>query len=303
VTVLIPTLDRYRHLRKLLSQLRDQTIKPLEIIVVDQTPVERRDTILGDDFSDLPLTIIYLDHPGQCSSRNSGLKLAKGDHVLFLDDDDEISSTLLEAHLRNLLRFDADVSSGVADEVGAGPLPDEFQVLRISDVFPTNNTLIRRTALQDSGLFDLAYDHGSRADGDLGMRVYLSGALMVLNPEIRVLHHRANKGGLRTHGARVITYASSRRSLLQRHLPSATEIYLSKRYFTEMQVREMLWICAFSTFSIRGGIFRKILKAIISLILLPNTLHQIRKNYRTALRMHEDYPQIPTLTVRGASGA
>jgi hypothetical protein len=37
--------------------------------------------------------------------------------------------------------------------------------------------------------------------------------------------------------------------------------------------------------------------------LLPNTLHQIRKNYRTALRMHEDYPQIPTLTVRGASGA
>ena len=108
------------------------------------------------------------------------------------------------------------------------------------DVFPTNNTLARREALERSGLFDLAYDHGARADGDLGMRVYLSGSVMMLEPAISVLHHHAPRGGLRAHGARVVTYASSRRRITHRHLPEVTEIYRSLRYFSERQVRETI---------------------------------------------------------------
>lgn len=296
VTVLIPTLDRQSYLRTLLSQLRHQTVSPLEIIVVDQTPLERRDTTLAEKFSDLPLKIIYLDQPGQCSSRNAGLHIAKGDYILFLDDDDEVPPTLIEGHLRNLDRFRADVSSGVADEVGAGPLPEAFTYTRVSDVFPTNNTLICRNRLQRSGLFDLAYECGQRADGDLGMRVYLSGALMVLNPEMSVLHHHAASGGLRAHKARVITYASSRSKLMQRDLPSTTEIYLAMRYFTSRQVREDLWLRAFGTFSIRGSIFRKTSKVIIGLLYLPGTLWQIRKRYQQAKCMLEDFPKFPTLT-------
>ena len=80
-------------------------------------------------------------------------------------------------------------------------LPDAFTLRRASDVFPTNNTMLRKSALRLSGLFDLAYEHGPRADGDLGMRLYLSGARMLLDPEIRVLHHHAPSGGLRTHKA------------------------------------------------------------------------------------------------------
>ena len=37
VSVLIPTLERYPYLRTLLDQLRSQTVRPYEIIVVDQT--------------------------------------------------------------------------------------------------------------------------------------------------------------------------------------------------------------------------------------------------------------------------
>jgi glycosyltransferase involved in cell wall biosynthesis len=296
VSVLIPTLDRYPYLRTLLKQLRQQKIKPLEIIVADQTPTGRRDTTLAEEFGDLPLKILYLDRPGQCSSRNAGLQIARGDYVLFLDDDEEVPPTLIEAHLQNLHRFGAEVSSGVADEVGAGPLPEAFTYTRASDVFPTNNILTRRPVFQRSGLFDLAYEHGQRADADLGMRVYLSGALMVLNPDISVLHHHAPQGGLRVHKARVITYASSRRRVTHRHLPSVTEIYLAMRYFTPRQVREMLWLRAFGTFSIRGGPFKKMLKVIISLLYLPDTLWQIRRRYRQASRMFQNSPQIPTLT-------
>ena len=300
VSVLIPTLDRQLFLRKVLDQLRTQTIPPYEVIVVDQTPIGRRDLNLEEDFRDLPLKMIYLDRPGQCSSRNIGLQKSSGDYILFLDDDDEIPPTLVESHLESLDRFRADVSSGIAHEVGAGPLPPNFAYVRASDVFPTNNSMICRSVLYGSGLFDLAYERGQRADGDLGMRIYTSGALMMLNPDVSVLHHHAPSGGLRTHRARVVTYASSRNYLTHRQLPSVTEIYLARRYFTSKQVREMFWLGILGTFSIRGGIFKRILKCIVSTLLLPDTLIRIRKRRIEAEHMLKKFPQIPELTQQNA---
>ena len=295
VSVLIPTLSRQQYLRKLLDQLRHQTIKPHEIVVVDQTPVEDRDTRLASDFADLPLKIIHLDQPGQCSSRNAGLKETSGDYILFLDDDDEIPADLIEAHLRSLNTFGADVSCGVAREDGAGPLPEEFTFSRVSDVFPTNNSLVKIEVLRKSGLFDLAFERGQRADHDLGMRIYLTGMLMVLNHEISVLHHRAPAGGLRAHQARVITYASSRQKLNLRHLPSVTELYLALRYFTPRQLREMLWLRTFGTFSIRGHRGKRLLKFFAGAACLPDTIRRIRREHLQANAMCTEFPRISSL--------
>lgn len=294
VTVLIPTVDRYPYLRVLLDQLRRQNVPPLEIIIIDQTPRDRRDEGLAADFPDLPLRVFALDRAGQCSSRNLGLQAAKGDFILFLDDDDEVSPDLIERHLANLREHRNDVSSGVAEEDNAGPLPEDFRLIRVSDVFPTNNSLIVKDVLARSGLFDLAYDRGSRADGDLGMRIYLSGALMVLNPGISLVHHHAPSGGLRTHRARVVTYASSRSRLTHRHLPSATEIYLSRRYYAPRQVREMLWLSTLGTFSVRGSLWRRSVKVGLALLLLPHSLWEIRSKSRRAEAMLGAFPQIPS---------
>lgn len=303
VTILIPTVDRYPYLRTLLDQLRRQTESPLEILIVDQTPKDRRDASLAQDFSDLPLRVFQLDRAGQCSSRNLGILESRGECVLFLDDDDEVPPDLVERHLAALERFRNDVSSGVAEEDGAGALPEAFRRVRASDVFPTNNSLIARGVLKGSGLFDLAYDRGARADGDLGMRIYLSGALMVLDPSISVLHHHAPSGGLRVHKARVVTYASSRQRLTVRHLPAVTEIYLARRYFTPRQVREMLWLATFGTFSVRGGRARRVLKAAIAAALLPHSLWEIRRRRARAEAMLRSFPQIPALAAESSEPA
>jgi GT2 family glycosyltransferase len=294
VTVLIPTVDRYPYLRKLLDQLRVQTTPPLEILVLDQTPADRRASSLAEEYPDLPLRYFALDRAGQCSSRNLGIHHARGDAILFLDDDDEVPPDLIERHLKSMARFGCDVSSGVADEVGAGPLPESFRLVRSSDVFPTNNSLARVTALSGSGLFDLAYERGARADGDLGMRLYLSGAFMVLNPEISVLHHHAPSGGLRTHRARVVTRASSRSRLAERHLPAVTEIYLAKRYFTPRQVREALWHRAVGTLRGDGSMGFRLAKAAVAAILLPDTIRQIHRREAQATAMMREFPQIPS---------
>ncbi len=285
VSVLIPTLNRYTYLEKLLENLRLQTVKPLEIIIVDQSHKEIRDPKFYQKFEDLPLQLIYQDEPGQCSSRNAGIQASKGEYILFLDDDDEVQPDLIAKHLATLEKFKCEVSSGVAREAGAGDLPENFRYLRQSDVFPTNNTMIRKKVLERSGLFDLAFNRKQRADGDLGVRVYLSGAQMILNPDISVLHHHASEGGLRQHKARVITYAASRQSLWKRQLPSDSEIYLGLKYFSESQVREFLWLKVLGTFSVRGGRIKKILKIVFALASLPWILVEIKKRVLSAREM------------------
>lgn len=301
VAVLIPTVDRYPYLMTLLDQLRRQTIPPAEVIVVDQTRADRRITDLAGQFPDLPLKVFELDRPGQCSSRNLGLKGCRREFILFLDDDDEVEPDLIERHLRCLAHHHADASCGVTTEADGSPLPADFKLFRASDVFPTNNTMARRAALAQAGLFDLAYDRGARADADLGTRVYLSGALAVLDPSIIVLHHHAPSGGLRTHKARKITYASSQRSLTQRHLPSPTEIYLWLRYSSAEQVREAMWIRVMQTFRARGGPLRRLARTAIAAAQYPSTVWRIRANARRAVAMLKEFPRIGRFAGEGES--
>jgi glycosyltransferase involved in cell wall biosynthesis len=296
VTVLIPTLRRYPYLQVLLDQLRWQTVAPFEIIVVDQTPLGERNLEMKYEFSDLPLRWFFLDQAGQCSSRNFGLQTARSEYILFLDDDDEIQPDLIERHLTNLSRYRINISNGVAIEPKAGDLPEEFRILRVSNVFPTNNTMIRRDLLQKSGLFDLAYDHGQRADHDLGMRLYLTGELMVLDPDISVIHHHAPVGGLREHKARVDTYAASRKRLFKQILPSVSDIYLSKRYFSEKQVREKCWIDILGTFSVKGSVPKRFLKGLIALLSMPRNIYLVKQRIKIADQMFEQFPRIPRLS-------
>jgi len=295
VTVLIPTLNRYRYLHVVLANLRAQTVRPHEIIIIDQSPAGQRDSTIAERFADLPLRLMFQDEPGQCASRNAGLAASTGDHILFIDDDDELGPTLIADHLTNLARFDADVSSGVATEVGTEALPADQRFVRASDVFPTNNTLIRRDVLRRSGLFDLAFNRAPRADGELGMRVYQSGAFMVLDQGLAVMHHHASEGGLRQHRARVVTYRMSREQLTRRSLPHISEIYLVARHFTPRQQREALWLRTVGTLSGRGGPVRRLAKAVIGGVQLADTLVQTLARKRQAAEWLERFPQIAQL--------
>ena len=273
--------------------MRAQSAPPLEIIVVDQTAAGERDTAWPARFADLPLRVIWRDTAGQCSSRNAGLAVTRGDAVLFLDDDDEVPPDLIARHLAYLARFGVDASCGVAEELGAGALPAAFGLVRDSDVFPTNNALLRRDALAGSGLFDLAYERGERADGDLGMRLYLAGRTLGLNPGASVLHLHAPRGGLRQHRARVVTRGGSRGSLTGRHLLAPTEGYYWSRYFTAGQAHEALLIRTVSTLRGDGRRSRRLLRAALMLLWLPDTWRQNRARLAQGRAMLDRFPSIP----------
>jgi GT2 family glycosyltransferase len=292
VSVIIPTIDRYPWLATVLADLARQTVAPHEVLVVDQTPPERRQEVLADG---LPLRVLISEVAGQCTARNAALEAATGELLLFLDDDDELPPDLLAAHLARLAQTGADANCGIAVEPGEDDLHVSFRRFRQSDVFPTNNTLLRREALADSGLFDLAFDRGERADHDLGMRLYLSGRRLVLDPDAEVLHHHAPSGGLRSHAARVSTYRASRHSTTARHALAPTEVYLWRRYYRPDQVREAVRLRLVGTFSRRGRPLQQLLRMAVQLGLLADTRAQLREALAGADRLAEQHPTIPPL--------
>ncbi|MBN8650214.1 MAG: glycosyltransferase family 2 protein [Cytophagales bacterium] len=285
VSVLIPTVDRYPYLFKMLEQLKLQTLKPLEILVIDQTQEESRRAITMEG---LPLRVFTMLEAGQCRSRNLGLQHTTGDYILFLDDDDEVYPELIEDHLRNLAYFDADVSCGLCQEPGQGEAPKHFRMIRMADIFSTNNGMLKRKLLEQAGNFDMVYDRGQKADGDLGARLYRSGALLVMNPEIKVIHHRAPSGGLRKHNVRKVTYASSRNTVTHFRLPHVTELYFNLKNLTKVQQREYRWHSIVGTFSIRGNMLKKLLKIGWALVCLSGNLLELRRRSNMASRIYTE---------------
>jgi hypothetical protein len=294
VTVLVPTVGRYDFLEQLLRQLDGQTRRPDEVVVVDQNEESsRRD--LSAIAPDLPLQVLYLRPPGQCTARNLGLRASTGTHILFLDDDDEIPADLIASHLRVLTPPEVSVSCGLIDDRESGPAPASERYRKASGILPTNNAMLRRSVLHEAGLFDPTYDRGSRADHDLGMRSYLVGNLHVHDPGPKVFHHHAPQGGLRTHGARVRTRGNSRSTLVERHLRTPTDIYLGLRYYSPERVDDDLALSVFAMLSGGGSVPRRLARVGVQLVLFPDTWRRSKAALREGERLHRERPELPML--------
>jgi glycosyltransferase involved in cell wall biosynthesis len=116
------TLDRWELFLASVQSLRSQTVHPLEIIVcIDHNDEMLKsalesDAIRGD--RSIPLTVVANRYGGRLgSARTTAAELARGDILVFLDDDARAEPDLLER-----LRASYFVPSVVA--VGGAPLPD-----------------------------------------------------------------------------------------------------------------------------------------------------------------------------------
>ncbi len=98
VTVLINTRNRSSFLRKCLSSLTKQTIKPTKILIVDNNSSDETKAV-ASSFKQLPILYINEKKIGLPHARNTGLKYVKSKIVAFLDDDCEADKHWLEEML------------------------------------------------------------------------------------------------------------------------------------------------------------------------------------------------------------
>lgn len=87
ITVVIPTYNRCELLRRAVDSVANQTIEPLETVIVDDGSTDRTRQFLGSIKSD-SIVPIRTGHKGVSAARNTGIAAARGDWVAFLDSDD-----------------------------------------------------------------------------------------------------------------------------------------------------------------------------------------------------------------------
>ncbi|MDJ1431955.1 glycosyltransferase [Halostagnicola sp. A-GB9-2] len=90
VTVVVPTYDRPKLLRRAVQTVAEQTYDRIELVIVDDcSPVPASDVLSEFDPSLEAVTIVRHDaNRGANVARNTGLHKARGEYVAFLDDDD-----------------------------------------------------------------------------------------------------------------------------------------------------------------------------------------------------------------------
>jgi GT2 family glycosyltransferase len=267
VSVLAPTLNRYEYLQRELLQLNKQQHLAYEVLITDQTPEQSREELRFEEFTNLTIRYFIQHETGQCVAWNKLLQEATGDYILFLGDDaDNIEPDFIKRLMNTMKHFDADMVASHVIEVGTKEtLVNHF--FRLTDTFPI--ALVKRDLLLKTGFMDMFYNKNIRADHDLAMRCHLNGALMIFDPSAVIYHHRAMKGGLRTHKARVVTNYMVKNSVTKFTVPTSSEIYLVKKYFNDQQLRAFVRIKFLNQLFISGGLFRKIVKAFYYLLRWP----------------------------------
>ena len=108
ISVVIPSYNRSAILLETLDQLFNQTIKPTEVLVIDQTPYEQNDTAAEslrklDDAN--KIRWLRLNEASIPVAMNKGLLESVSARVLFLDDDIKVNSDFLEKHQQVIDQF------------------------------------------------------------------------------------------------------------------------------------------------------------------------------------------------------
>ena len=96
ISVIVPIYNVEKYLEKCLDSLVNQTLKDIEIILVNDGSTDNSGQIAKEYVSKYKEKIVYLEkqNGGLSDARNYGLEYAKGDYISFVDSDDYISKNL-----------------------------------------------------------------------------------------------------------------------------------------------------------------------------------------------------------------
>lgn len=99
-SLIIPTWNRPGELADCLHSVLRQSIKPTELIIVDDGDLGGMPLAEQLDAAGIAWKYLKKDRPGLTASRNLGIREARGEVVFFLDDDVVLETDYLEEILR-----------------------------------------------------------------------------------------------------------------------------------------------------------------------------------------------------------
>lgn len=112
ISIIVPVYNVAKYLARCLDSLQNQTFKDIEIICVDDGSTDNSGQIL-DKYAqnDSRIKVIHQTNGGLSCARNSGIKIANGRYISFVDSDDWVDKDFIEKLYDAIIRNDADIAA------------------------------------------------------------------------------------------------------------------------------------------------------------------------------------------------
>ena len=112
VSIIIPIYNIAEYVSLCVDSVLLQTYKEIEIILVDDGSTDASSEIC-DNYAALDerIRVIHRNNGGLSAARNSGIDIASGEYIYFVDGDDLIHPECIERLLESAVRNNADISS------------------------------------------------------------------------------------------------------------------------------------------------------------------------------------------------
>lgn len=222
VSIIIPTHNRCENLQIILDSILKSDYRNLEIIVVDNASTDETAKVMASFCGISPFAVHYVkneDGFNVSEARKKGADSAKGEYLLFIDDDNRIYPDMISALVEFLnqhtgVGLAAPLSLGGAEGKNVGALGCGINLrtsravfrnsaipldqVELSGRYPTtaatNAFMMTREAYEKSGGWD-PYLRISYEETDLGLRLHLAGYEQYYAPKARTLHLGAVAAG------------------------------------------------------------------------------------------------------------
>ncbi|MBO1686304.1 glycosyltransferase family 2 protein [Clostridium butyricum] len=110
ISVIVPAYNVEKYIEECLLSLVNQTYKDIEIIIINDGSTDKtKEIIIEYQEKYKNITGYNQKNNGVSVARNLGLKIAKGEYVIFVDPDDYLDSTMIEKMHDKLKMTDSDL--------------------------------------------------------------------------------------------------------------------------------------------------------------------------------------------------
>lgn len=204
VSIVIPNLNGENTLGEQLDALAAQTYRgDWEVVIADNGSTDRS-VALAREWSERHARFRLVDasqRRGRNAARNRGASSARGELILFCDNDDVVSPDWLEAMVDALAEYDLVGGWIEQDELNEGnagwrtPAPRDRLPIAVGFLpfAPSGNCGIRASVLERLGGWSERYEGGGE-DEELSFRAALAGYKLGFAPRA-VIHYRHRTDG------------------------------------------------------------------------------------------------------------
>ncbi len=100
ISVIIPSFNRSKTIRRAINSILEQTYYPHEIIIIDDGSTDGTQSLIRNEYPSVKY--YYQLNKGVSNARNKGILKSTGDWIAFLDSDDEWFPNKLEEQKKSL---------------------------------------------------------------------------------------------------------------------------------------------------------------------------------------------------------